>query len=307
MIATVQSIVGRGVLLAALPLLLAVAGCRSTRCTTAEAFGNLGGDVNSPFDDYAPWLVDSTNLVFTSDRVESEQAGLRELLAERRPAALYRTLRLNEKFDPAIRYGIYDDDQKSVLTSVAPLRRTTTTGIVAIGVICDEEAGRSSGGCDLVYVGGSSASGRVLPPEGVNSSGWEGHPHPTEDGARLWFASDRPGGFGGSDIWYLEQGEDGLWGSPINAGARVNTAGNEISPAVDPQTGDLYFAASDADGSFDIVRLRTGKTKREPLAPPVNSLSSEITPFILGDDIYLSSDRPGGCGGLDLYRFPIRR
>mgnify|MGYP000583795913 CR=1 FL=1 len=283
-------------------------GCRSITCDDAEAFGNLGPHVNSPYNEYSPWLSDSTNLLFTSDRITPGGAGLREILAAERPASLHRTLRLTEEWDPALRFGIYDADEGNPLASIFPYAVTDPDGMVACGVLCGQEPGANRGGCDLFFVAEGADQRRVRPAEGVNTASWEGHPHLTSDGARLYFASDRPGGRGKSDIWYLERNRAGLWGPPINAGNSVNTAGDEISPAVDPTTGDLYFAASASEGDdFDIMVHEEGSVMRRALAPPFNSLATEITPFVLDNHLFLASDREGGCGGLDLYRFPLRR
>jgi OOP family OmpA-OmpF porin len=51
----------------------------------------------------------------------------------------------------------------------------------------------------------------------VNSPAWESHPSLTHDRKRLYFASGRPGGQGGSDIWYTDW-KDGAWQPPVNLG-----------------------------------------------------------------------------------------
>ena len=55
------------------------------------------------------------------------------------------------------------------------------------------------------------------------------HPTLSPDGRRLYFASNRPGGYGGLDI-YVSEKEGGFWNTPQNLGAIVNSAGNELFP-----------------------------------------------------------------------------
>ncbi len=69
-----------------------------------------------------------------------------------------------------------------------------------------------------------------------------GHPALTHDGTRMYFSSDTTGGYGGFDIWYCEL-KDGVWTAPVNAGPKINTAGNEGYPFCHP-SGRLYFSST---------------------------------------------------------------
>lgn len=68
-----------------------------------------------------------------------------------------------------------------------------------------------------------------------------GHPALSPDG-KLYFVSDMPGGYGGTDLYYMQL-DHGQWASPVNLGPLVNTAGNEMFPFID-DVGNLYFASS---------------------------------------------------------------
>ena len=73
-----------------------------------------------------------------------------------------------------------------------------------------------------------------------------GHPALSPDDKRLYFASDRPGGFGGTDI-YVSKWVDGQWSEPTNLGKEINTKGNEMFPSVDEE-GHLYIASDGQPG-----------------------------------------------------------
>ena len=138
------------------------------------------------------------------------------------------------------------------------------------------------------------------------------HPALSVDGRTLYFASDRPGGLGGTDI-YSSHYQDGHWTVPEALGTPVNTPGNELFPFVD-ENGDLYFSS---DGHPGLGGYDVFKSARGPLAvfaspinlgTPLNSPGDE-TGFIIdrsGRHGYFASDRLGGHGGDDLYSFLLQ-
>src|SRR5947209_12054817 len=84
---------------------------------------------------------------------------------------------------------------------------------------------------------------RSIIPE---SAEWEGHPSLSADGTILFFASRRPGGYGGCAIWYMRfnLNGSGRWEGPYNAGPKVNTPNDEISPYLYPDGRTLYFSSN---------------------------------------------------------------
>lgn len=140
-----------------------------------------------------------------------------------------------------------------------------------------------------------------------NASGANtGFPSFSQDGRRLYFASDRPGGMGGYDIYFCERKQDN-WGVPINAGPAVNSPGNEISP--NAESGPLYFASDylPGFGGMDLYRadLVDGTFSAVTnLGPGINSPLDDIG-FAVdegGSLAYFASNRRGGKGAMDLYR-----
>jgi outer membrane protein OmpA-like peptidoglycan-associated protein len=135
------------------------------------------------------------------------------------------------------------------------------------------------------------------------------HPSLSGDGTKLYFASDMPGGFGGMDL-YVSEKESGRWGPPMNLGPEVNTEGHEIFPYAAPD-GRVYFA-SDGHiglGGLDIFYI-TNKgnntwTTPENMGYPINTLSDDFGIVFNEEGTcgFLSSDREGGVGKDDVYRF----
>ncbi len=131
-----------------------------------------------------------------------------------------------------------------------------------------------------------------------NGDHWStGHPALSTDGRTLYFASDRPGGFGGSDIWLCRDNGNG-WSEPENLGAVINTPGNEVFPTINGNT--LHFASTGHlnMGGLDIfeTQLIDGKwTDPVNLLAPINSPKDDLH-FVMdstGKAGFLSSDRDG--------------
>ena len=136
------------------------------------------------------------------------------------------------------------------------------------------------------------------------------HPSLSSDGKELYFASNRPGGFGGMDI-YVSENINGVWQQPQNLGATVNSENNELFPFI-AETGVLYFAANNAQslGGLDIFKAEraVGAAKFNPAKNLGEDFNSTADDFGLcttadGKEGYFSSNRPGGKGGDDIYHF----
>lgn len=135
------------------------------------------------------------------------------------------------------------------------------------------------------------------------------HPSLSSDGQRLFFSSNKPGGYGGMDI-YVSQLESGRWGLPMNLGPEVNTAGNEIFPYFSADN-RLYFASNSHTGLGGLdVYYTTPKGKSAwnlpiNLGAPINSSRDDFGLVFApeGDWGFFASNREGGAGHDDLYAF----
>lgn len=113
-----------------------------------------------------------------------------------------------------------------------------------------------------------------------------GHPTLSNDGRFLYFASDRPGGYGGTDLYRVELIEDGF-GEPENLGARVNSSGDEMFPFIAPD--DVLYYSSDGIlgfGGLDIFKSilqETGWTRPVNLGMPLNSNADDFGIVLIGD------------------------
>ncbi len=144
----------------------------------------------------------------------------------------------------------------------------------------------------------------------INSSEWEGSCSVSGDGTQLYFASERPGGYGGKDIYVSNLLENGEWGPAINLGPIINTKYDDDSPYIDSKGITLFFSTQGhySIGGFDIhftMREDNTWTKPQNLGFPVNTTDDDIY-YIITDDGkqgYYSSTRDdkGGTGNHDIY------
>lgn len=138
------------------------------------------------------------------------------------------------------------------------------------------------------------------------------HPTITSDGKRMYFSSDRPGGFGGMDIYYVDLDEKGqAVGNPINLGSTVNTSQVDAFPHFNNEEQLLFFSSEGhvGLGGLDVFVAKLGKDLQpfvvENLGAPINSIKDDLS-FIVNEDQsrgYFSSNREGGKGDDDIYMF----
>lgn len=135
-----------------------------------------------------------------------------------------------------------------------------------------------------------------------------GDPFISEDGKTLYFAADYgEKGNGGTDIYYSVMDANGQWQSPVNMGPGINSAGNDRSPMFD-SAGIFYFSTDGRPGlgGLDIFRAAkmNGGWEVHNMGVPVNSAQDDFAPAYNGTNtMYFSSNRNGGRGSDDLYRF----
>jgi len=137
------------------------------------------------------------------------------------------------------------------------------------------------------------------------------HPSLSQDGKKLYFSSDMPGGFGGTDIYVSEVNQDGSLGAPKNLGNIVNTEGNESFPFIHQAEETLFFSSDDHVGAGLLDIFAAVKDQNDNivnvinLGEPINSEKDDFAYYLSQDGLegYISSNRDGGMGGDDIYAF----
>lgn len=258
---------------------------------------NLGASVNSKMSEYLPSkTIDGTQLFFTR-RVDT----------------------YNEDFYGATR------QKTSNWETAQPLRGSLNTP-QSEGAMMISQDGTwlvftgcyrpdSYGGCDL-YISYKTKEGWSAAKNlgnRINSDQWESQPCLSPDKRELYFASRRPGGLGGSDIYVSRLQENGQWSDPENLGPGINSSADEQCPFIHADNQTLYFTSSHWPGYGDddlflVRKVAEGKwSTPKNLGYPINTIDREGTLFITADGktAYYASERKDSYGGLDLYSFEL--
>jgi len=267
---------------------------------------NMGDSVNSERSEYWPSLsLDESKLIIT-------------VLDPSDPATSTQKTTVQEDFYESIKK---DDGTWAMRRNVGqPLNTGDNEGAQTISAdgrflfftACNREDGQ--GKCDLYF--SVNTDGKWSVPQNlgypINSAFSEKHPSLSPDGKKLYFASDRPGGLGGLDIWITKLDKNGTWSFPVNMGENINTPGNEQSPFIHPDNRSLYFSSEGhknmGKGDLFISRLDSLNkwTLAENLGYPINTWNNEIGLIVnaAGNMAYYASDRVQNRG-LDIYEFPL--
>jgi len=257
---------------------------------------NLGGGINSKDDDYMPTLTpDRELMIFTRKRGNENE----DILRSRFKGGKWK------KVDD------YIDDINTKTNE--GMTRFATHGETFYFAGCHRED--TEGGCDIYEARfRADETVEVTRLEGnLNSHYWDSQPTISCDGKRMFFSSSRPEGNGGADIWISYLLENGNWSLPQNAGPSINTLGDEEAPFIAPDGKTLYFTSTGhdvnmGDGDLFISVFENGSwSPAQNLGTPYNSTSKELGIWLSSDGktAFLSSDRPGGHGGLDMYQVDL--
>lgn len=147
----------------------------------------------------------------------------------------------------------------------------------------------------------------------INSDYWESGPSLSPDNKVLYFASNRPGGYGGSDIYMSVRESNGKWGRAMNMGDKINTPGDEQAPFIHSDNQTLYFSSNGLTGYggsdlFVVKKNALGLWDLpENLGYPINTIENEGSLAVAanGETAYYASDRADSRGELDLYTFTL--
>ena len=292
---------------------ITLAKLKITQCENAQkaiaapgnvVLKNLGVSVNTIYPDYSPVIsLDGSALYFTSRRPweNNSTENFRDPAINQYPEDVY------------VSYLDYDLTWTAAmkLDFCLPKRNEAT-----IAVSSDERRiylyEDSTGSGDIYYSDFYAAKFndiKALNITGLNSEFWETHCMMSHDGSRLFFSSDRPGGFGSRDLYVIKKTGDTTWSAPINLGDKINTAFDEDAPFVSIDNKMLYFSSNGEKsiGGFDIMNadlLDNGTwSESRNLGFPFNSTNDDIyyTTTIDGLRGYLTSFRGDGYGEKDIY------
>lgn len=259
---------------------------------------NLGDSINTAVSEYYPTItLDGKELVFTR-RVNHFNED-------------FYNSRLNSNSQWGTARGLYGNINTA---SNEGAQNISQDGQWLIFTGCNFPEG--IGSCDL-YISYLTPDGWSTPENlgyTVNTEFWESAPSLSPDKRDLYFASSRPGGYGGSDLYVSHRLPNGRFSVPENMGPEINTAGNESCPFIHADNHTLYFTSNGhlGYGGEDLFLSRKGAkntwTKPINLGYPINTIENEGSLVVAADGktAYYASDRSDSRGGLDIYTFELR-
>ncbi len=257
--------------------------------------------VNSPKEDYGPTMGNADDvLLFTSKRNRHEQRAYNE--------DLFFTLKVDSVWTAARDFKTINTQYNEGSACLSK------TGKELYFSRCNAPGGL--GNCDLYMatLGTDSTWTNInnLGPA-INSTGWDSHPSLSHRGDTLFFASNRVGGFGLSDLYFAVKDSKGKWQRAKNMGPIINTLNSEVSPFYHHKFNVLYFSSNGQPlnfGGFDIYKVyqQNGNwTEPKNIGPLVNGAGDEyyFTIDSQSHNLYYARSNEDDKTNLDLYSFPV--
>lgn len=273
---------------------------------THYAIVNVGSAINSEYEDYAPVLnQDETMMIFTSRRRDGNLN--QNVFKDNKPYEdIFISTKENGVWTPAKNIG------ETVNTQFHDSNLALSADGSLLFLYKDDNNGD-------IYVSEHKSDGTWTFPhpmsESINSEGFkESSISISPDQQVLFFASDRPGGEGGIDIYYSIKDRNGEWARSKNLGPKINTPYDDDSPFIDYDGKTLYFSTQGRKGmgGYDIFRSVYDSAKSEWGEPenlgfPINTPDDDVF-FVSTSDGkrgYYASVREDGQGYTDIYEVTI--
>lgn len=271
------------------------------------SINNLGPNINSEYDDFAPLLNKSEDLlILTSKRKATEKTKSDPLTGQ-----YYENVFISHLSNGAwkevssIGQPINQDNIHNSAIGLSP------EGDLLFLYIGDDDRFSSRISGDLYL--SSSQNGQWENPmkiDAINSKFWESSATVSQDESVLVISSDRQGGYGGTDLYISRKDQGGNWSTPESLGAYINTKFDEDGPFLHPDGNKLYFSSKghSSMGGYDIFYTEYLEDKKRWTRPvnmgfPINSPDDDVY-FVWsadGERAYFSSQREDTYGKTDIY------
>jgi tetratricopeptide (TPR) repeat protein len=262
---------------------------------------NMGNTINSEFPEYTPVIsMDGTSLYFTARKKWRKNEQIIDPTTNLPFEDIYVSyMNIDSTWTKPEKLDICLPNRNEATIAISPDERqlylyqdTTGNG----DIYSTEINSKRKNKLEIVNI------------EGLNTEFWETHCAFTQDKNTVYFTSDRPGGFGGRDLYTMRKINEKEWTKPENLGPNINSKYDEDAPFVSADNKTLYYASNGPKsiGGFDILisEFENGTWGiSKNIGIPVNSTNDEIfyTSTLDGSRSFVTSDRPNGFGDKDIY------
>ncbi len=266
---------------------------------------NLGSTINSEFDEHSPvFSADESTLIFTTKR----KGNIDDKMTE--DGQYFEDIYIASKKDDSLW-----NPPVSISANVNTSGHEASIGLSVDGqelfIYKDESnmVNEKDGNIYYSKLEGDIWSKPVKLGPTINTKYNENHASISADGEQLYFTSDRPGGYGGLDIYVSNKLPNGEWGPAKNLGTIVNSSDDEIGPFIHPDGVTLFFSSKSHMnmGGFDIFftsKDENGEwTEPTNIGYPINTTVDDVfyMPTPDGMRAYYASQQAGGVGRNDIY------
>lgn len=269
------------------------------------SIAHLNENINSEYPDYAPTIdASETFMVFTTRRPE-ENLNAKVAQDHEYYEDIFYSKKVNGEWTPARNIaGPLNNNYHNASVNLSPDGKEMLLY-------------HDSNGGDI-FATFLRPDGTWTDPadlEGVNTQYIENSASITNDGKKLYFTSNRPGGYGGTDIYVSTKDSRGRWINPQNLGSLINTELDEDGVFISANGKHLYFSSNGhaGMGDMDIYKSVFNEATQQWDKPvnmgyPINSVENDIYFVLTGDEqfAYISSLRPENIGEQDIYKIDIR-
>lgn len=261
-------------------------------------FFNLGENINTSMSEIGPAITSDNKMLIFTRKVKIKDDNFQE--------DFYYSLKIDDKWQKAIAFP-------------PPLNTNNNEGALSLSsdqsllvyTACNREDG--IGSCDLYYGNNDFKQFNFINlGVDVNTKYWESQACFSSDRNFLYFVSNRPGGYGGTDIWISKITKEGF-SKPFNAGPIINTKYDEMSPYIHADNLTLYFSSKGHIGMGDYDLFISKRIKpngnwgsAKNLGFPINNHRSQNSLVVSTDGktaFYNNTD--GGFGSDDIFSFEL--
>lgn len=268
---------------------------------------NMGNTVNTAGAESSPCLTDDENVIIYTYKGEKSKGGLQNAFNQPNKNGVY----YEDVFTSSKENGVWKTPEE-----IKNLNTNNNESVLFLSndgqqLFINIDSQQDDGDIYVSKLDKDIWGAPVKLIGDVNSKDWENNSSLSPDGRTLFFSSNRPGGFGGKDIYKSRLLPDGAWGKAQNLGDKINTPFDEDAPFIHYDGRLLIFSSQghNSMGGYDIFKTYLNTSDSTWSAPenmgfPINTPGDEIH-YVLspsGDNGYYGLGKADGFGDFDIYK-----
>jgi WD40-like Beta Propeller Repeat len=268
---------------------------------------NIGAPINSDYSEYCPVITSNESIIVFTYRGPKSEGGKQEykkgVFSEKKLELYYEDIFISKKLNDTLW------SEPEAISNLDTRGHDAAVSINSDGteMFIYKNETKGEGDLFLTKLVGNTWS-KPIKQKHLNSKQWEGSACFLPNQNKIIISSERQGGYGGKDLYYVDRIKENEWGNFKNLGPTINSKYDEDAPFVTADGNILFFSTNNESsmGGYDIERsdLVNGFwTKPYNLGPPINTENDDVYFTVRADGkvAYYSSSSKTGKGGQDIY------